>query len=135
MHLIPIQELTPGLYWIAQKSPSKGVEHHAILDVGNRMRHWDIDPRCPVILHQTPPSVRRDPFVGTGTWKIIMKIADEPQAVARLIAACSNPIYNATSNNCEHFARYVATGKRESRQVQGAGFIGVLVGIAWAAAA
>jgi len=64
-----------------------------------------------------------------------MKIEDESNAIRRLIVACSNSIYNTTGNNCEHFARYVATGKRESHQVQVAGLVGVLVGLAWVAAA
>jgi len=135
MRVIPLHQLAPGLYWIVQKSPKKGVDHHAILDVGNRLGYRDVDPRHPIIVHQTPPSIKRDPFVGTGNWKIVMRIEDEPNAIRRLIAACSNPVYNTTGNNCEHFARYVAIGKRESHQVQAAGFVGLLIGLAWAAAA
>jgi hypothetical protein len=135
MHLIGTQQLAPGLYWIAQQSQKKGVEHHAILDVGNCLRYHDVYPTSPIIVHQTPPSIRRDPFMGTGNWKIVTRIADEPNAIARLISGCSNPIYNTAGNNCEHFARYVATGKRESHQVQAVGFVGLLIGLAWAAAA
>jgi hypothetical protein len=135
MRLVPIQQLSPGLYWITQQSPKKGVEHHAILDLGNRLRYRDVDPRHPIIVHQSPPAIRRGAFIGTGTWKIIMKLEDEPGAIRRLIAACANPVYNTTGNNCEHFARYVATGKRESQQVQVVGLVGFLIGLAWAAAA
>jgi hypothetical protein len=39
------QHLKPGLYWIMQSSPKKGVEHHAILDVGNRAAHAHGDQR------------------------------------------------------------------------------------------
>ena len=135
MHPVAVQQLAPGLYWIVQQSPKKGVEHHAILDVGNRLRYRDVYPAYPIIIHQTPPSIRRDPFMGTGDWKVVMKVDDEPSAIRRLIHACSNPFYNTTGNNCEHFARYVATGKRESHQVQAVGFVGILIGLAWAAAA
>ena len=134
MRMIPIHQLALGLYWLSQKSPTKGVQHHAILDVGNRLGHHDIDPRYPIIVHQTPPSITRERFAGTGDWELVLKIADEPSARQRLIAACANPIYNAAGNNCEHFARYIATGKRESHQVRAVGFVGVLIGLAWAAA-
>jgi hypothetical protein len=135
MHLIGIQQLVPGLYWIAQQSQKKGVEHHAILDVGNCLRYRDVYPTSPIIIHQTPPSIRREPFVSTGDWRMVMKIEDVLIARRRLLAVCSKPLYRVIDNNCEHFARYVATGKRESHQVQAVGFVGVLIGLAWAAAA
>jgi hypothetical protein len=132
---ISIQQLARGLYWITQRSLTKGVEHHAILDVGNCIGFPDVYPTSPIIVHQTPPSIRRDPFTGTLDWRVVMKIEDEPNSICRLIAACENPLYNTAANNCEHFARYVATGKRESHQVRAVGFVGVLIGLAWASAA
>jgi hypothetical protein len=109
--------LSPGLYWIAQASLKKAVEHHAILDVGNRMGCADAGRWQDMIIHQTPPSIRREPSAGTGSWHILQKLTDEPNAVRRLIAAAAHPLYDALGNNCEHFARYIATGVRESQQV------------------
>ena len=119
-----------GLYWIVQKSPTKNVEHHAILDVGNSIGYADVDPRHPIIVHQTPPSIRRELFADTGTWKVVTKIADEHAAARRLIAACAMPVYSAVGNNCEHFARYIATGVRQSHQLQRIGFIAGVIGFA-----
>jgi hypothetical protein len=99
------------------------------------MRYPDVDARQPILIHQTPPSIKREPFAGTGYWQVLIKIADEHNAIQRLVAACANPVYSAFGNNCEHFARYIATGKRESHQVQIAGVVGVFIGLVWAAAA
>jgi len=127
-HVLPLHRLEPGLYWVTQRSPTKGVDHHAILDVGNRMGYLG-GCRQPIIVHQTPPSIRRESVEGTGYWNILKKIADERDAVRRLLAACENPAYSVVGNNCEHFARYIATGVRESHQVQLIGFIGAIFGL------
>lgn len=37
--------------------------------------------------------------------------------------ALRRPSYDLFGNNCENFARYVATGKRESTQVQAVGIL------------
>ena len=130
------QHLPPGLYWIVQVSPEKGVEHHTILDVGNRMRCADDGRWQDMIIHQAPPSIRREPSAGTDQWTVVLhKIADERNAIRRLVAAHANPGYSTFGNNCEHFARYVATGVRESHQLQFAGAVVVVIGIVWAAAA
>jgi hypothetical protein len=129
------QHLKPGLYWIMQSSPKKGVEHHAILDVCNRMRYADAGGWQDMIVHQTPPAIRREPSAGTGNWVVLQKIADEQNAIRRLISACANPGYRTIDNNCEHFARYIATGIRESHQLQRAGAVVIAIGLVWAAAA
>ena len=131
--VIHISRLTRGLYLITQKCANKGLDHYAILDVGNRFGYRDVNPRCPVIFHQTPPHPRRELAIGTGSWQILTKILDESHAWDRLNEACTNPHYNALNNNCEHFARYVATGTRESHQVQVVGVLAAIVGLVLAA--
>jgi hypothetical protein len=54
-------------------------------------------------------------------------ITDEDDAVHRIRRANEDPQYSLLGHNCEHFARYVATGRRESHQVQ---IIGVIAGLA-----
>ena len=131
-----LQHWPPGLYWIVQVSPMKGVEHHAILDVGNRMRCQDVGRWQDMIVHQTPPAIRREPAAGTGHWNVLQRIADEGGSIRRLVAVCANPGYCVISNNCEHFARYIASGIRESHQLQRVGAVALVLGmIAWAAAA
>ena len=45
-------------------------------------------------------------------------LEDEADAIARIYRAAENPNYDLFGHNCEHFARYVATGRRESTQIQ-----------------
>jgi hypothetical protein len=132
--VVPLEHLQPGLYWIVQHCDAKGVDHHAILDVGNRMGYRDAGAGQAMIIHQTPPSIRREPFARTGYWTIEKRILDERSAVQRLIEACGRPEYHLVGNNCEHFARHIATGVRESQQVQIFGLISILLGVAFAAA-
>ncbi len=111
-----------GLYLMMQKTQMKGVlvDHYGILDVGNRMNlpnaGWQ-----PLIIHQTPPQIRLDRLADTGDWKVLSKITDESDAISRINRAIENSAYDLFGNNCEHFARYVATGRRESTQLQFAG--------------
>jgi hypothetical protein len=109
--VVPLEHLQPGLYWIVQHCDAKAM-----------------------IIHQTPPSIRREPFARTGYWTIEKRILDERSAVQRLIEACGRPEYHLVGNNCEHFARHIATGVRESQQVQIFGLISILLGVAFAAA-
>lgn len=126
---MPYQELQDALYLVVQHSPEKGVDHYGILDIGNNLRYPDALE--PVVVHQSPPVIRADWLSATGAWGIAGRIVDTAGALLRLRAALSNPSYDLLGNNCEHFARYVAYGKRESGQVQQAlvvvGVIGLLV--------
>ncbi len=59
----------------------------------------------------------------TGVWDVLGRISDEEDAIARLDEAAANPDYDLFGHKCEHFARYVAMGRRESIQLQGAGTV------------
>lgn len=120
---MPYAGLADALYLVQQPSASKGVDHYGILDVGNRIRHQDVDGRQPVVIHQTPPSLTLNWLQDTGAWKVLGRITDERDAIDRMNKAWETPNYNLFGNNCEHFARYVATGVRESKQVQSGVFI------------
>lgn len=112
-------ELNDGLYLIKQKCQVKGVlvDYFGIIDIGNRL-HLPVTNNSPVVIHQTPPRIRTDWLASTGKWEMINQITDEPYAMARIKRAQENDTYDLFGNNCEHFARYVATGLRESRQLQ-----------------
>ena len=120
---MPYKNLSDGLYLLMQKSLDKGVEHYGILDVGNRIRHPQVDGRHPVVIHQTPPSIRINWLQDTGGWKIHGRIINEAAAIHRMNTAFLKPDYSLFGNNCEHFAHYVATGAHESIQLQGAGWV------------
>ena len=128
---MPYQNLQDGLYLLKKKSAQKGAEHFGILDIGNRMRNPGVTVNHPVIVHQTPPSIRVDWLQNTGIWQVLDRIVDEADAIQRMNAAFRNPSYSLFGNNCEHFARYVATGARESYQLQAAGLVAGLTAIAF----
>ncbi len=116
---MPYNGLSNGLYLISQKCQVKGilVDHYGILDIGDRL---NLRPNGyqPVVIHQTPPRIRTDWLENTGKWVVEGKISDEQYAIARINKALENNSYDLFGNNCEHFARFVATGKRESTQLQ-----------------
>jgi len=127
--------LRNGLYLLTQHSVEKGVDHFGVLDVGNRLRISEVDGLHPVVLHQTPPRIQWTYLEGTGSWHNYGRIVDETSAIARIHLALQTPEYNLFSNNCEHFGRLVATGKRESLQLRGGlVFAGLTVGVLWVAA-
>ncbi len=121
---MPSPNLLPGLYLVEQPNAQKGLDHYAILDIGNRLMIPDVYPGEPILIHQTPPRVRRDYLATSGRWIILGQIHDERYAIARMKRALENPNYDLFGNNCEHFARYVATGKRESTQLKHWFFVG-----------
>jgi hypothetical protein len=120
---MPYQNLPDGLFLLKRPSPDKGVEHYGVLDVGNRLGFPEADGSHPVVIHQTPPSVRYDWLQNTGDWHVIGQVIDEEAAAARLKLALSTPEYNLFGHNCEHFARYVTTGVWASTQLQAAGLV------------
>jgi len=117
---MPYQGYDDGLYLMKQKSEDKGVDHYGILDIGNKIRHPKVDGVNPIVIHQTPPNIRIDWFQNTGAWELLGKITDEKMAIERMKHTVKDSGYNLFGHNCEHFARFVATGKKESEQLQAA---------------
>jgi hypothetical protein len=61
-------------------------------------------------------------------WVVAAVSQDERAATARLEADLALDLpYHAVLNNCEHFARFVVHGRRESLQVLGAAALVVAV--------
>jgi hypothetical protein len=132
---MPYQGYPDGLYLVKQKSAEKGVEHYGVLDIGNRIGHPGVIGVMPVVLHQVPPTLRLDWVHLTGNWVVLGRVTDESMARERIRAAAAQPNYDLFGNNCEHFARYVATGRRESTQLQAVGiFAGLALLAIWAIA-
>jgi len=126
---MPYQRLKDGLYLVVQKSAAKNVDHYGILDVGNRLQHPEVRSQQPTVIHQTPPRIQIDWLQSTGQWTVVATITDEADAISRIRKAAENPSYNLFGHNCEHFARYVATGRHESKQVQAVVVIAGLVAL------
>lgn len=125
---MPSHTLRNGLYLLRQKCTVKGVlvDHYGILDIGNRLS-LPLGGNLPVVIHQTPPRIRTDWLDNTGKWDLLGQITDEELAITRINKALEKDTYDLFGNNCEHFARFVATGTRESTQLQTMGlFVGLL---------
>lgn len=129
---MPFQNQPDGLYLVRQKSQAKRVDHYGILDIGNRLGLNEVAPWSqPIVIHQTPPEIQLHWLQDTGSWEILGRVTDEPDAIARINHVRRTPEYDLFGHNCEHFARYVATGKRESTQVQIAVAVAGLVALAF----
>lgn len=126
------ERILDGMYLVVQRSERKGVVHEAILIAQRWFDDTFIDASDPIVVHQVPPRIRRDQALDTGPWMIVAKIADGAGAMRRLMVAIRTPNYHLLWNNCQHFARYIAYGKKESPQVQTAF---VILGTVWLASA
>ncbi|MFA5032270.1 MAG: lecithin retinol acyltransferase family protein [bacterium] len=117
------KKLKDGLYWVKKKK-RLWTDHHAILDSTGKLLapFFKYKRKCnsALIIEQTRPRIRVKSLYLTGQWEVVGKIPKryEQEALNRIKKALKDPNYNLFVNNCEHFARWVATGKRESRQVQ-----------------
>ena len=136
---MPYQNLENGLYLVRQRSVKNGMQiwHYGILDVGNKLGlilafTASIEP---LIVHQTPPQVRADRLSETGHWEMQGKVdpSMEKSAISRIKEALKNPGYDLFGHNCEHFARFVTTGVKESKQIQSVAWSCIgLVAMGWA---
>jgi hypothetical protein len=115
-----------GMYLVKQKSAEKGVDHYGILVVDRWVLARYINALHPMVLQQGPPSIHWTWFRESGSWEVLAKIVDEAGAMIRIHAAIEKPEYDLFGNNCEHFARFVASGRRESTQLQAVGALAVL---------
>ena len=122
-----VNDLAPGLYLAKFDSNKLGglIDHYGVLDIGNRSGFL-IHPFAytePHIIHQTHPELRVDALSELGPIDVVSveRIpAEKEQETTDLIRkAQEDPQYRLFDNNCEHFARGVATGERTSTQVTG----------------
>jgi len=109
--------------------PVRGKElfrHEVIVDT-----RW-FRPR-PVVYEQTERGFRRVPLREAGPLTITAKAPDTDVAGERLRRVAENPPpYNAATDNCQHVAREVVLGRRESPDVRGVGAL-VFGGLLFAA--
>jgi hypothetical protein len=116
---MPYNGLADGIYLVCQKAREKmGVDHYGVLDIGNRLNIAGVCDDQPRVIHQTPPQITVSSLIETGAWEVLSQALNETEASIRFWRAIKDPVYNAVTNNCEHFARFVITGNRESRQLQ-----------------
>lgn len=127
---MPYRGYPDGLYFAVQRPSRKRVRHYGIVDIGNRCRVQEVDGGEPMVLHQSPPAIRIDRLRDTDGWFLLCKIEDESAVISRVNVALHDPTYKLFWHNCEHFARFVAFGVRESKQLQAAGWVAALTALA-----
>jgi hypothetical protein len=129
---MPSQNLEDGLY--LAKRPvfgSKVADHYGVIDIGNRLR-YALPPALattPVVIHQAADGLKAESL--TGEWHVESRIADEAGAIRRIETAMATPNYDLFGNNCEHFARFVASGTKESKQLQVVVLLGAAAVAMW----
>ena len=129
---MPYDNLEDGLYLLKQRSRFKIADHYGVLDVGNRLNIWLHGANHPVVVHQLPPAIALSWLQDTGDWEVIGQVSNEAEALIRMRAALTNPKYDLFGNNCEHFARFVTTGRFESTQLRTAAVIAGLAALVYA---
>lgn len=126
-------DLAAGFYLLKQEIPNKGFDHYAVGVIGVWLPEFAVLSQA-VAIDLSPIGIRRQWWLASGPWTVLNYTADVAAASARMSSACRDPRYRAVDNNCEQFARWVVTGRRESRQVQGVVLGLAAVGlVAWAA--
>jgi hypothetical protein len=120
-------EMRNGLYLLKRRVSEKGVDHYGVGVAGNWVLR--LQRTHPVVVHLMPSSLQFD-WWNEKDWTVVDKSRDSGAALDRLKAAIENKAWDLFSNNCEQFARAVVTGKRESRQLQGAVAIAGLAALA-----
>ena len=108
---------------ISTAIPSK--EHFGFVVSGKFLRSFDLSGYKAKVIHKVNTGVFQESY-DPRNWQVIHKMSQNEIPMAVLRAKLTlNDRYDLLSDNCEHFARFVTTGRKESLQVQSA--------IGWAA--
>lgn len=122
-----------GIYLVKRKSTYAPFikEHYGVAIIGRYLRNFNPQWNKATVIHKTNLGVRRDNF-NPFEWEKVEKISEQniTDAVNRT-GITMNDAYDLLSDNCEHFARFVTTGKKESTQVQNAVKLGIAGVIAY----
>jgi len=115
-----------GVFLLKRWSPEKGVDHYSVGLAGSAACRAGF--RQATVMQLGPTGTRSAVWTEGDRWEVLAQAGNERAALGRLAAQLEGR-YALMSSNCEHFAREVVTGVRESRQVQGAVLVGVLAAI------
>lgn len=116
-----------GIYLVKRKSVITPVmEHYGIAILGKYLNYFDSSWKEPKVIHKTNLGVHADSF-HSFDWEKVEKISNSTiYEVIMRTNLSQYDVYNLLVNNCEHFARFVTTGKKESSQVQNAFGLGLI---------
>ena len=118
---MPHEGLADGLHLARQtglKVKGYPVTHYGIIDVGNALGIPGVETeKGPTVIHQTPPEIQFEHIGADPPWEITARVEDIEGAKCRTVEGLKTPEYNMFTNNCEHFAKYVARDSKVSGQV------------------
>lgn len=124
-------ELKNGLYLVKRPAEKywRLVDHYAVIDAGNTSGLFSGFGQRPILIEKIEGKGNVFSYM-SGEWTILGKVRDHQvfYATLRLIQALHDPTYNLFGNNCEQFARFIAEGKKTSKQVNSLGAIALFFG-------
>lgn len=109
-----------GLYIVKRRATlPPGKEHYGIAVVGKYIKDFYPLWNTSMVIHKTNQLGRHCDFFNPSEWERVEKIPDThlAQVIYRARISWWDP-YDLFLDNCEHWATYVGTGKKESSQVQ-----------------
>lgn len=129
--LSPIKiEYSDGIYLVRTTSQllPNVLHHFGVMIVGKLLRELDYSDDNPLVFHLTDGGFQVDWVEAFGKPEMLGKVdlLSESQAIGRLGFASRNLNTWYVGNDCEHVARFVAEGYKQSTQLQNFGVLGGL---------
>ena len=115
---MPSQGYPDGIFLVRRQSELPGIAHYGVMDIGNCLNLYVTEGSIPVVIDLTQAGIALRSTLDITPWELMGQAEDEQAAAARLWEAIEDKTYRVLSNNCEHFARMVVGGIRESKQLQ-----------------
>ena len=111
--------LKEGIYLVSRKgAKSDSYDHYGIAVSGKFLKEFNFWGNKSKVIHRIDSGVVENDYDPL-SWQVLYRMPENEIPLAILRTKLSlNEKYNLILNNCEHFARYVTTGKKESSQVQ-----------------
>ncbi|HEV7646456.1 MAG TPA: hypothetical protein VGO50_21155 [Pyrinomonadaceae bacterium] len=128
--------LPKGIYLFNKSTVYPFTQHYVVVIKGHEfLKHFDIYDDQPRVIHKTNIGIHIDQpktyGAWEGTWNLIGRVipSESANAIWRMQISLMYPTnYDLFLNNCEHFARFVTEGYKQSTQVQNFGW-GAAIGI------
>lgn len=129
IRIINSPQHSEGIYLVKRKGAKSTLyDHYGFAVSGNLLKNFNLPIGKPKVIHKIDTGIIQNDF-DSHSWEVISKMPNNeiPLAILRTRLSIKDG-YNLLFDNCEHFARFVTTGKKESSQVQnvfGLGIIGL----------
>lgn len=125
-----------GIHLVKRRAvASKAAEHYGFAVVGDPVKYFSSPSSGSIVIHKTNIGIHPDPF-DPFLWEKVKTLDGNVLAAVARAHHSYRDAYNLFFDNCEHFARFVVTGIKESTQIQnlaGLGLIGFGIWAMWRA--